>query len=209
MNLLSHLGWRYATKKMNGQRVPAEKIAYIVEAARMAPSSSGLQPYHVFVIESAELREKIRPIANNQSQITDGSHVLVFAAWDGYSLDKITSVFHQTLEERGLPLNRMDDYKASLWSIYESRGQEWQAHHAAKQSYIAFGMSIAAAAEQQVDATPMEGFNNAQLDELLGLPAMGLKSTVMLALGYRDAANDWLVGLKKVRTASDKFVTYL
>jgi nitroreductase / dihydropteridine reductase len=207
MELLKALEWRYATKKMNGNVVPQEKIDYIIEAARLAPSSSGLQPYEVFVITNKELLAQIQPIAFNQSQITDGSHLLVFAAWDGYSLEKIEKVFARTVAERGLPADKMDDYKKMLWGMYEPLGKEWHATHAAKQAYIAFGLAIAAAAEQKVDTTPMEGFNAAELDKLLGLEALGLKSVVILPLGYRDEAQDWLLNLKKVRTAKEDFVT--
>lgn len=209
MSLVESLEWRYATKKMNGNVVPQEKLDYILEAARLAPSSSGLQPYEVFVISDKEMLEKIRPIAFNQSQITDCSHLLVWAAWDGYSLEKIEETFHKLLAERGLPLTQMDDYKKMLWSMYEPRGKEWQSVHTAKQAYISFSMAIAAAAEQQVDATPMEGFNPEELDKLLGLNEKGLKSAVILPLGYRDAANDWNANLKKVRKPKNEFVTEL
>ena len=207
MSLLENLNWRYATKKMNGNTVPQDKIEYILEATRLAPSSSGLQPYKVFVITDPEMKAKIQPIAFGQSQIVDCSHLLVFAAWDSYSLDRIESVFDRTLKERGLPANAMDDYKNNLWATYEPLGQEWHAQHAAKQSYIALGLAMAAAAEHQIDATPMEGFIPAQLDELLGLEAKGLKSVTLLPIGYRDDANDWLVNLKKVRTPKADFIT--
>lgn len=207
MNLLETLNWRYATKKMNGTTVPQEKVDYILEAARMAPSSSGLQPYEVFVITDKELLAKIQPIAFNQSQIVDCSHLLVFAAWDSYSLDRIETVFNKTVAERGLPVNTMDEYKQRLWSMYEPLGKDWQATHASKQSYIGFAMAMAAAAEQQVDSTPMEGFDAQALDELLDLKAKGLHSTVILPLGYRDASQDWLVNMKKVRKAKSEFIT--
>jgi len=207
MVLLEALNWRYATKKMNGQVVPQDKLDYILEAARLAPSSSGLQPFRIFVISNKELQERMIPISENQSQIADASHLLVFAAWDGYSLERIEEVFNQTMAERGLPADTMDGYKQRLWSKYEPLGQEWHANHAAKQAYISFGLAIGAAAEQRVDATPIEGFLPPELDELLGLDKMGLKSTVILALGYRDEANDWLVGMKKVRTSKEDFIT--
>ncbi|KLT68348.1 MULTISPECIES: NAD(P)H-dependent oxidoreductase [Flavobacterium] len=207
MDLIKALEWRYATKKMNGQVVPQEKIDYILEAAKLAPSSSGIQPYQIFVISNKEVKEKLRAVAFDQSQITDASHVLVFAAWDGYSLEKISTVFDRTLAERGLPANTMDDYKNSLWGMYEPLGQEWHANHAARQAYISFGIALAAAAEQEVDATPMEGFVPAEVDKLLGLNELGLKSAVILTLGYRDEANDWLVNMKKVRTPKSEFIT--
>ncbi|WP_409416440.1 NAD(P)H-dependent oxidoreductase [Flavobacterium sp. PS2] len=207
MNLIDTLKWRYATKKMNGNKVPQEKLDYILEAARLAPSSSGLQPYKIFVISNPDLLEKIKAISWNQSQITDCSHLLVFAAWDGYSLDRITAVFNKTLAERGLPADTMDDYKKTLWGLYEPLSTEWHANHAARQAYISMGVAIVAAAEQKVDATPMEGFIPAEMDKLLGLEEQGLKSALLLPLGYRDEANDWLVNMKKVRTPMEEFVT--
>lgn len=207
MSLLEDLNWRYATKKMNGEPVPQDKVDYIVEAARLAPSSSGLQPYRLFVITNRELLEKIQPIAYDQIQITGGSHLLVWAAWDGYSHNSISEVFEKTTAERGIPKEAMDDYKARLWGMYEPLGSEWHATHAAKQVYISFGLAIAAAAEQKVDSTPMEGFDMNALDELLGLREKGLKSVVILPLGYRDTTGDWLVNLKKYRTPNEEFIT--
>lgn len=207
MSLLEDLKWRYATKKMNGNVVPQEKVDYILEAVRLSASSSGLQPYEVFVITNPELLEKIKAVAWNQSQITDCSHLLVFAAWDGYSLERIEKVFNRTLAERGLPADTMDDYKKTLWGMYEPLSQEWHANHAARQAYIALGTALAAAAEQKVDATPMEGFVAEEVDKLLELKEKGLKSAVILPLGYRDEANDWLVNMKKVRTPKEIFIT--
>ncbi|SHK35270.1 nitroreductase family protein [Epilithonimonas mollis] len=207
MSLVENLKWRYATKKMNGETVPQDKVDYILEAARLAPSSSGLQPYRIFVISNKELLKKIQPIAFDQAQITDGSHLLVWAAWDGYSHNSISEVFEKTTAERGIPSNAMDDYKTRLWGIYEPLGKEWHATHAAKQAYISFGLAIAAAAEQKVDATPMEGFDNKALDEVLNLTEQGLKSVVILPLGYREENSDWLVNLKKYRTPKEEFIT--
>ena len=207
MSLISDLTWRYATKKMNGQVVPQEKIDYILEAARLAPSSSGLQPYKIFVITDKEKLEQIKEFSFNQSQIVDCSHLLVFAAWDGYSKERINEVFVNTAKERGLPDNAMEDYQNMLWGMYEPLGNEWHSIHTAKQTYIAFGLAISAAAEQKVDATPMEGFDPARMDEFLGLSKLGLKSVVILPLGYRAEEGDWLQNLKKVRTPKENFVT--
>ena len=199
MNLIESLNWRYATKKMNGTVVPAEKLDIILEAIQLAPTSSGLQPFQVLVISDEDLLAKIRPIAMGQSQITDCSHLLVFAAWENYTLEKMEKVFHYTLAERGLPLNTMDDYKNNLWGMYSQLPEEWHAQHAAKQAYIALGFGLVAAATEKVDATPMEGFDPQALDELLNLKEKGLRSAALLALGYRDTGHDWLVHMKKVR----------
>jgi len=206
MNVNELLHWRYATKKMNGEKVPQAKVDYILEAARLAPSSSGLQPYEIIVITNKELLEKVKSIAFGQSQITDASHLLVFAAWDGYTDERVSAVFNYTIAERGLPANAFDDYKARLMGMFAAKTPDQQFEHAARQAYIAFGAAILAAAEQQVDATPMEGFNPAALDELLGLKEKGLRSVSLLPLGYRDAGNDWLVNQKKVRKPKEEFV---
>ena len=207
MGILENLNWRYATKKMNGMSVPQEKVDLILEAARLAPSSSGLQPFEILVISNKELLEKIKLIANGQSQITDCSHLLVFAAWDTYTEDRINEVFKRHSTERNMPESVSDAYRMMLIGSYPNRPAEENYVHAAKQAYISLGIAMAAAAELKVDTTPMEGFNYSALDELLNLKEKGLKSAVLLPLGYRDEANDWLLNLKKVRTPKEKFIT--
>lgn len=209
MKLLESLRWRYATKKMNGQAVPQEQVDKIVEAAYLAPTSSGLQPFRIIEISNPELKEKIKAIAWNQSQITDSSHLLVFAAWDNYTEERISEVFRHTAKERGVSEESFTDYKNKLTSSYVPREERENFEHTARQAYIGFGTAIAAAAELRVDATPMEGFVSEELDTLLELPEKGLKSVTILALGYRDEANDWLVDMKKVRTPKEDFLIRL
>ncbi|RWU06432.1 NAD(P)H-dependent oxidoreductase [Pedobacter chitinilyticus] len=206
MSLIEALNWRYATKKMNGQAVPQEKVDQILEAARLAPSSSGLQPFKVIVITDPELKQTLRPHSFDQSQIVDASHVLVFAAWDNYTEERIDEAFNLMNSERGLPAEATADYVARLKSMYLPREAQVNFEHAARQAYISFGTAIAEAALLKVDATPMEGFDNAKYDEILNLAEQGLKSVTVLPLGYRDTENDWLAGLKKVRQPKDNFV---
>jgi len=206
MSLIDALKWRYATKKMNGTVVPQEKVDQIIEAARLAPTSSGLQPFRIIVVTNPELKEKIKPIAYGQAQITDASHLLIFASWDKYTEERIRSVFSNANHERGLPDDSPSDYEVQLTGGLLAKTAEENFAHTARQAYIGFGMAIAEAALLEVDATPMEGFNNAQLDELLGLTERGLRSVTILALGHRDEAGDWLVNLKKVRTPSAQFL---
>ena len=134
---------------------------------------------------------------------------MIFAAWDNYTAERINEVFKHTVAERGLAPDAMDDYKNRLTASYPQRQAQQNFDHAARQAYISFGMAIAAAAELRVDATPMEGFDNTSLDDFLNLKEKGLRSVTLLPLGYRDAENDWLVNLKKVRTPKDKFLTFL
>lgn len=206
MELIEALNWRYATKKMNGQAVPQEKVDLILEAARLAPTSSGLQPYKIIVVTNPEQKQALLPHAYNQSQIIDASHVLVFAAWDNYTHENIDEVFNRTNQERGLPNEATADYVARLKGMLVDREAELNFQHAARQAYIGFGIAIAQAALLQVDATPMEGFDNAKVDEILNLREQNLRSVTLLPLGYRDEAGDWLAGLKKVRQPLSNFV---
>ena len=205
MSLVENLNWRYATKKMNGKIIPADKLQYVLDAAKLAPSSAGLQPYSIIVISNKALLQKIKPVAMNQGQITEASHLLVFAAWDSYTEERIVTELDAIATERGLPASAMDEYKTKLLGLYATKSSDWHFNHASKQAYISFSLAIAAAAEQKIDATPMEGFDPTGLDELLGLKEKGLKSAVILALGYRDEPNDWLVNMKKVRRADELF----
>ena len=209
MSVLESLNWRYATKRMTGEKVPQEKIEAILEAARLAPTASGLQPFTLLSISDRDLMEKIKPIANNQPQITEASHLLVFAAWDDVTPEHIRKVLDQVISERNLPADAMDRYKDFLTKHFSSLTREERHHAAARQAYIAFGVAIVAAAEQKVDATPMEGFKPEELDRLLGLKEKGLRSVTLLALGYRDATNDWLAGMKKVRRPIEELVIEL
>ena len=207
-DLIQKLQWRYAAKKMNpAKSVPQEKLDRILEAIRLTATSSGLQPYEVFVVTNKEVREKIKPIAWNQEQITDGSHLLVFAAWDNYTADRINMMFDLVNEQRGFKNEGWENYRQMLLSMYPQRDAEVNYQHAARQAYIGLGTALIAAAEEQVDATPMEGFVPKALDEILGLKALGLRSVVILPLGYRAEDGDWLVSLKKVRRAREDFIT--
>ena len=207
MELLNKLNWRYDTKSMNGQKVPQEKINNIIEAISLAPTSSGLQPFEVYVITSQEVKEKIKPIAWNQSVVTDCSHLLVFAAWDTYTADRINKMFDLTNTVRGFENEGWENYRQMLLSSYPQRDAEVNFNHAAKQAYIAFSQAIAAAAFEEVDATPMEGFDATALDEILGLRAKGLRSCLLLPIGYRATDKDWLVSLKKVRKSKEDLIT--
>jgi len=208
MNIIDTLQWRYAAKKMDPNRaVPEETVTRIVEAARLAPTSSGLQPFEIIVVTSKAVREQIVPIAWNQAQITDGSHLLVFAAWDNYTADRINHMFDLTNAERGFKNEGWENYRQMLLNNYPQRDAQVNFEHAARQAYIGLAASLIAAAEAQVDSTPMEGFDPKALDEILNLRARGLRSVAILPLGYRATEGDWLANLKKVRRPLDQFVT--
>lgn len=201
------LNWRYATKKMNADKVvPQDKLDAIIEAVRMAPTSSGTQPFELFVITNPDLRAKIAEAASGQTPITDGSHVLVFAAWDNYTEERIDDVVQLNVAARGdLPL--IHDYYNNLKANYVPRDAEVNYAHAARQAYIALGFAMIAAADQGVDSTPMEGFDPDAVDAILDLRQRGLRSVVLLPLGYRQEGADWLLTMPKVRKSREAIVT--
>ncbi len=207
--VLNLLNWRYATKKMDpAKAVPAEQLDTILEAIRLSASSSGLQPYQVLVVTNPDVRARIRAVAWDQAQVTDASHLLVFAAWDHYSAERINQMFDLVNEQRGFRNEGWEAYRQKLLEWYPNRTPEENFQHAARQAYIGLGSALIAAAELGIDSTPMEGFDPEQVDAILGLPALGLRSVLMLPVGYRAAEGDWLVNLKKVRREPKDFVIY-
>jgi nitroreductase/dihydropteridine reductase len=176
---------------------------------RLTASSSGLHPYEVFVVTNPALREQIKPHAWNQSQVTDASHLLVFAAWDNYTVERINARFDLVNTVRGFKNEGWEAYRQQILATYPQRDAETNYQHAARQAYIGVGTALIAAAQEKVDSTPMEGFDPAKVDDILNLRAKGLRSVVMLPLGYRADEGDWLVDLKKVRPAREQFITEL
>jgi nitroreductase / dihydropteridine reductase len=208
MDLLERLNWRYAVKRMTGEKLPQEKVDRILEAIRLSASSLGLQPYTVYVIENIELRKKIQMVANNQQQIIGSSHLLVFAAWDHYMPADVDAYIQNIAVTRGTPISDLQGFKDMVASAVMQPADAlfaWQA----RQTYIALGFGLVAAAVEGVDATPMEGFNAPALDEVLSLKEKGLRSVALLALGKRDEANDYLVHAKKVRRTKERLFVHL
>lgn len=207
MSVMEALHWRYAAKRMNGTKVAREALDDILDAAHLAPSSYGLQPYSVLVIEDPALRERIRHAACDQPQISECSHLLIFAAWsevDGRHVDELIEL---TAAARGLDPEELEGYRQALYGAVAGFATPEARHQwAARQAYIALGTALTAAAAQRVDASPMEGFDPAALDALLGLEEQGLRSVVLLALGYRDTEQDRLAGQAKVRWPRERFV---
>jgi len=202
------LAWRYATKKYDTTKsVPAETLERIIEAVRLAPTSSGLQPFELLVVSNADIRAKIRAVAWDQAQVTDCSHLLVFAAWDDITPERVNRMFDLTNDVRGFKNEGWESYRKMLLGIVADRGTEANYQAAARQAYIGLGAAVIAAAFEEVDTTPMEGFDPEAVDALLDLKAKHLRSVVMLPLGYRAAEGDWLVNLKKVRRSRADFVT--
>ncbi len=209
MELLDNLQWRYATKRMNGRKIPREKLNNILEAIRLAPSSLGLQPYSVFVVESDEVKKKISEKACIQPQVLEGSHLIVFAAWKKVTSENVDAYMENVSKTRGVELASLNQFKNMVQGFVARSESEGVDKWTARQAYIPLGVGLVAAAEEKVDATPMEGFDSDELDKVLGLEEKGLTSVAMLALGYRDDENDALAKAAKVRRSNDELFTFV
>ncbi len=203
MNIINALNWRYATKRMNGTEIPQTKVDNILEAIRLAPSSFGLTPYSVIVVKDKELLKKLNAEACQQPQLLEGSHLVAFAIWDKITEKQVDDYMALVASTRGIPVTSLSDFKKAIWGTLSSMPVADVNIWSAKQTYIALGTGLTAAALEGVDATPIEGFNPKKLDEILGLPEKGLRSTVLMMLGYRDVTKDQLANAKKVRRIKD------
>ncbi len=209
MNFLESLEWRYATKRMNGEQIPDQKLKNILDAVHLAPSSFGLTPYNVIVVQDPAIKEKLAPHCYNQPQIKESSALLIFAPWKNINDDHVDVYMNEIAAKRGIPTEALADFSNIIKGKVNSSSPEDLHVWAAKQAYIALGFGLAAAAVEAIDSTPMEGFNPAGVNEVLGLEAKGLSAVCILALGYRDAPQDYLANAKKVRRDKEKlFIKY-
>jgi len=205
MELLKSLEWRYATKKMNGEKIPQDKLERILEATRLAPSSYGLTPYNVIVVEDQKLKEELQGACYGQTQLSESSAVLVFATWDDVTEHSVGNYINEIAKQREIPVESLNGLQDMMNGSLTNMTQEQKISWAQRQAYIGLGFALTAAAVEEVDSTPMEGFVPESVDTVLGLQELGLKSVVVLPLGYRDSENDYLSTLKKVRWDNDKF----
>lgn len=205
MKLLETLNWRYAVKKYNTETVSNDKVQKITEAINLSATSTGIQPFRIVVVNDKELQKKLGEGSFNL-QIGEASHLLVFAAFDNVTKERIGSYIKNTANVREIPEEALEEFKNLLESYLLNRTEEENFIWASKQTYIGLGTALIAAAELGVDTTPMEGFDNAKFDELLNLKEKGLKSVVVLSLGYRDSENDIFSKFKKARVPIDEFV---
>jgi len=205
MELLKSLEWRYATKKMNGEKIPQDKLERILEATRLAPSSYGLTPYNVIVVEDQKLKEELQGACYGQTQLSESSAVLVFATWDEVTEHSVGNYINEIAKQREIPVESLNGLQDMMNGSLTNMTHEQKISWAQRQAYIGLGFALTAAAVEEVDSTPMEGFVPESVDTVLGLQELGLKSVVVLPLGYRDSENDYLSTLKKVRWDNDKF----
>jgi len=208
MNLQETLKWRYAVKQYSDKEVSDTDLNAIIDAINLSASSAGMQPYRLFVLKDKNLRKQLGESSFNP-QIVQASHLLVFAAYENVSQENIDHYIQFVADVRETPLGQLAEFKKALEIGLLSRTTEENFIWSARQAYIALGTGLIAAADLKIDATPMEGFDNQLLDKLLGLKEQGLKSVVLLSIGYRDEEKDFFAKLKKVRLPREKFATII
>ncbi|RAJ06192.1 NAD(P)H-dependent oxidoreductase [Arenibacter echinorum] len=206
---IENLNWRYATKKFDASKKVSQKdLENLLEATSLSASSYGLQPYEILVVEDAVLRSKLQPAAWGQSQITEASHLIVLANQSTFGEELVDNYLDNVSETRGIPSNDLEGYsdfmKSKLMPLSESAKATWTA----RQTYIALGNLLSAAADLKIDTCPMEGFDSAQFNEMLGLSKKGLNAAVLVAIGYRSE-EDKTQHYKKVRKTKENLITYI
>jgi nitroreductase / dihydropteridine reductase len=208
MSIINNLNWRYATKAMNGEIVSEEKLNAILDAVNLSSSSYGLQPYTILVVSNNDVKMQLQAAAYEQSQVGASSHVLVFCVPAKLTADDAKTFIENVATTRGIPMEALAGYQGMIAGSINGMNETQQQTWASKQAYIALGNALIAAAEQKVDACPMEGFDATKFDEILGLEAKGLKSVVILPIGYRSA-EDATANYKKVRKAKVDMFQYV
>ncbi len=208
MSVIESLNWRYATKIMTGEKISQQTLDNILEATRLSASSYGLQPYSIVVVSNPEIKAQLLPAAYGQLQVVDSSQLLVFSIWKNIGQEEVTRYINDIATTRGIAPETLQGFADTILGTVKSLSEEQQQVWASKQAYIALGTALLAAADQKVDATPMEGFIPAEVDRILGLEEKGLKSVVMLAIGKRSE-KDALASATKVRRDKDLFYSFV
>ncbi|RKT00408.1 NAD(P)H-dependent oxidoreductase [Flavobacterium sp. 123] len=205
---LDHQNWRYATKKFDAaKKITTEDLNTLKEAIRLSSSSYGLQPYKVIIVENPELRAQLQSAAYGQTQVVDASHLIIFANELNFGEEGINNFSKNMSETRGIPLESLQGYvdymKSNITGLPEETRNIWTS----KQTYLALGNLLNAAAELKIDVTPMEGFVPAKVNEILGLDKLGLNASLLATIGYRHD-EDATQYYKKVRKSNEElFIT--
>ena len=191
--LLEQLNWRYATKQFDPQRkISAADWSTLESALQLSPSSGGLQPWKFIVVTDPAIRAKLQPASYGQAQIINASHLVVFASKNNFSEADVDAHLKNVSQVQGVPFEALAPYRGMLvGGIVKSMDEAARNAWARNQTYIALGNLLASAALLGIDACPMEGFDHAQYDEILGLKAKGVASSVIATLGYRSAEDKY------------------
>lgn len=205
-NIIDSLNWRSAIKKFDTtKKLSDTQIGMLFEALRLSPSSFGLQPWKFVVVTNDEIREKLRAAAWGQPQITEASHLIVFAIRKNVNEEFVDEYVQAVAKERGVSVDALKDFGDMMKGSINRRSADENKNWATHQLYLSLGVLLSAAAVEGIDACPMEGFDPKQFDEILGLEAMGLESRVIAAVGFRSA-DEKAALLPKVRFSKEEVI---
>ncbi len=185
--LLEQLNWRYATKQFDPNRkINAQDLATLEDVLQLTPSSGGLQPWKFIVVTDPDVRQRLRAASYGQAQVTDASHLIVFAAKKNFNEANVDAHINQVARAQGISPETLAPLRNMLvGGIVQSLDEKSRDAWARNQVYIALGNLLTSAALLGIDAAPMEGFDRAQYDQILGLSEQGLATAVVAAVGYR------------------------
>lgn len=207
-NFLENQNWRYATKQFDAsKKISDADLNTLKEAVRLSASSYGLQPYKVIIVETPEIREQLKAAAWGQAQLTDASHLFIFANDLNLDATSVDKYINNISAVRGVPVDALGGFSDMMKGVIANLSADAKHIWTAKQTYLALGNLLNAAAELKIDATPMEGFNAATFNEILGFDKLGLNASVIATVGYRHN-DDKSQHLKKVRKSHEElFIT--
>lgn len=209
MNTIDKLKWRYATKKFDTTKKLSDiQINTLKEAFNLTATSYGLQTMKLIVLEDSQKRNAILPAAYNQKQVVDASHLLVICIQNEVSETDVDAYYQQLHDERQTPSEVLEPYKNQLKGVIQNMGANQRTEWTIRQAYIALGNLMTVCAFEDVDSCPMEGFIPEEVDRILNLKALNLKSVLLLPVGFR-AENDMFASLKKVRKPLNEVILEL
>src|SRR5690606_21666629 len=203
-----NLKWRYATKQFDAtKKISNEAIGLLKEAIQLSASSYGLQPYKVLIISDPKVKEQLKDAALGQQQLVDSSHVVVFANVSDLSEKHVASYIENIRKTRGLEIDQLEGYSNLMNSVVGGLSEDAREVWAAKQTYIALGNLLSAAADLKIDSCPMEGFDADKVAKVLNLKELNLTPSLIAPLGYRSS-QDATQHYQKVRKPEDElFIT--
>lgn len=209
MSLVDKLRTRYATKKFDpSKKLSADQLDDLLSAVQLSPSSYGLQPYKILVIEDPEIRSQLRNAAHHQAQLTAASQVIVFASETNIDEALVAKYIDNIAKIRQVGRHHLEGFEKTMVGTVNHLSEDQKIAWSHKQAYIALGVLLTAAAELGIDACPMEGFEAGKFDEILGLKEKGLTVSVIAAIGVH-AADDNYAGLPKVRRPKEELFIHV
>ncbi|SFR93051.1 NAD(P)H-dependent oxidoreductase [Maribacter stanieri] len=208
-SIVDKLNWRYATKKFDSSKKVSEKdLETLLEAARLTASSYGLQPYEIYVIEDTDVRQKLREASYDQPQITDASYLIVLANKPTFNETMIDDYIANIMAIRGVSKEDLEGFSQTMKSTLLDLPDAYKNTWTSNQAYIVLGNLMTVASEMKIDTCPMEGFDKAKYNEILGLTDKDLNAAVVLAVGYRSA-DDTTQHYPKVRYSKEQIITHI